>query len=443
MQGMPQSIQFLQRSLLLALTPICGICKGTALHTNYKLTKQSIIMATEITIFEPQNFGVIVQSAPQAYSENKVSHTRCLQFGQQLLDRVNTEGMSDALDQEIAVFIDRAKKTVKKMNGKRSGVTQIFDTIRSAYTALENEVDPAKKGTIPAQLQEERNRYAAKKREEAEAKRRAEAMRLAQEQARAKYAADVEADLLRQYDALAASACNRLIELDKSLTLENYAIVADGVKNFAETLPEDWYENLRAEVLLPTVLPVDEAHKIAADVKQRLHQRFVEQYTFEVSGTRQDILDRLPSKRKELERIAKANAEEAARIKAQMEERERKEAEQRAKEKAEREAQEKAAAELAAKKQEMDGLFGAAQAEIQTYQPKTQVRKRINVLNPEGFMQVVGMWWSQCGCTMTVAELEKEFKKQLTFCSKLANDKEHPIFIQSEHIEYVDDVKAK
>ncbi len=397
----------------------------------------------EITIFEPQNFGTIVNAAPQAYTENQVSHARCLQSGQQLLDRVNAEGMSDTLDQEIAVFIDRAKKTVKKMNGKRSGVTQIFDTIRSAYTALENEVDPAKKGTIPAQLQEVRNRYAAKKREEAEAKRRAEAMRIAKEQARTKYAADVETDLLRQYDALVANSCNRLMELDRSLTLDNYAIIADGVKSFADTLPEDWFQSLRAGVLLPTVLSADEVRKIAADVKQRLHSRMVEQYSFEVSGTRQDILDRLPSKRKELERIAQANAEEAARIKAQMAERERKEAEARAKEKTEREAKEKAAAELAAQKQEMDGLFGTAELQASQYQPKTSVKKRLNVLNPEGFMSVVGMWWSQYGCTLSVEELSKEFKKQLTFCTKLANDKEHPIFIQSEHIEYVDDVKAK
>ena len=58
-------------------------------------------------------------------------------------------------------------------------------------------------------------------------------------------------------------------------------------------------------------------------------------------------------------------------------------------------------------------------------------------------MQVVGMWWAQHGCTLSVAELEKEFRKQLNFCNRLANDKEHPVFIQSEHIEYVDDVKAK
>ena len=65
-----------------------------------------------------------------------------------------------------------------------------------------------------------------------------------------------------------------------------------------------------------------------------MQQRFKEQFTFEISTNRDDILDRLPSKRKELERIAKANKEEAERIKKQMEERERKEAEQREKERA-------------------------------------------------------------------------------------------------------------
>ena len=400
-------------------------------------------MTTDITLFEPQSVGTIAQIAPQAYKENTISHDRCIQFGQELLDRAKADGMSDALDQEIATFIERAKKTLKKMNGKRSAVTQLFDTIRSAYTGLENEVDPAKKGTIPAQLQDLRNKYAAKKREEYEAEQRRKQMEQAKAMAKNKYATDVEEDLLRQFNALVASTCNRLIELDKSLTLDNYAIVADGVKNTSDQLPQDWYNALRPEVLLPSVLSPEAARAIAAEVKQKMQPRFTEQYTFEISSNRDDILDRLPSKRKELERIAQADKEEAERIKKQMEERERKEAEQREKERAEREAKEKAAAELNAQKQEMNSLFGAAELQVNQYQPKTSVKKRLNVLNSEGFMQVVGMWWAQCGCTLSVAELEKEFKKQLTFCNKLANDKEHPIFIQSEHIEYVDDVKAK
>ena len=400
-------------------------------------------MANELTIFEPQSVGTIAQVAPQAYKENTISHDRCIQFGKELLKRVETEGMSDSLDQEIASFIERAKKTLKKMNGKRSAVTQIFDTIRSAYTGLENEVDPAKKGTVPAQLQEVRNKYAAKKREEREAELRQRQQEQARLMAISKYTSDVEEDYTRQYNALVTGTINRLMELDKSLTLDNYAIVADGVKNTSDALPQEWFNNLRPQVLLPSALSPDEARSIAADVKQKMFQRFTEQYTFEVSATRDDILDRLPSKRKELERMAKANAEEAERIRKAMEERERKEAEQREKERAEREAKEKAAAELAAQKQEMDSLFGEAQLTEMAYQPKTQVKKRINVLNAEGFMPIIGMWWSHYGCTLSVAELEKEFKKQLTFCNKLANDKANPILIQSEHVEYVDDVKAK
>lgn len=412
------------------------------MHKDNQLKAQDI-MTTAITIFEPQNFGTIVKAAPQAYSENSVSHDRCLQFGQDLLRRADAEGMSDALDQEIATFIERARKTVRKMNGKRSAVTQLFDGIRSAYTTLENEVDPTKKGTVPALLQERRNKYAAMKREQYEAEQRRKQMEQAKAMARSKYAADVEDDLLRSFNALVATECNRLIELDKSLTLDNFTAVSAVVKSTGDQLPQDWLASLRPQVMLPSALSPEDARAVAAEVMQKMTERFTEQYAFEISTTRDDILDRMPSKRKELERIAKANAEEAERIKAQMEERDRKEAEQREKERADREAKEKAAAELAAQKQEMDGLFAAAEVQVNQYQPKTQVKKRINVLNPEGFMQVVGMWWAQYGCTLSVEELEKVFSKQLTFCNKLANDKEHALFIKSEHIEYIDDVKAK
>lgn len=400
-------------------------------------------MTTGITLFEPQSVDTIAQIAPQAYNENSISHDRCLQVGQHLLERASSEGMSDALDQEIATFIERAKKTLKKMNGKRAAVTQLFDSIRSAYTGLENEVDPSRKGTIPALLQEHRNQYAAKKREEYEAEMRRKQLEQAKAAARARYATDVENDYVRQFNALLVASCNRLTELDRSLTIDNYEQVADAVGSTSDQLPTYWYRDLKPAVPMPQALAVDEARNIAMEVRSRLWERFTKRYADEVASMRDDIADRLPSKLKQLQRIAQADKEEAERIRKQVEQRERMEAEQRERERLEREAKEKAAAELAAQKQEMDGLFGAAEIQAAQYQPKTSVRKRINVLNPEGFMQVVGMWWAQYGCTLTVAELEKEFKKQITFCNKLANDKEHPVFIQSAHIEYIDDVKAK
>lgn len=396
-----------------------------------------------IVVFEPQNVQQIAQLGPQAANENKVSHDRCIDAGRALLDTVEAEGMSDELDQTIAAYIEKAKKTQKKMNDKRTPVTKLFDSIRGHFTALENEVDPSKKGTIPAQLQEYRNRYAAKKREEEESRRRAEAARLAKEQARTRYTADVEQDYRQQFSSYMVALVNKMLEIDRNVTLDTIKQAEETIKSYSDKMPDEQTVTFRSGVRMPLELTLDEAREIQNTVLARLRPQFEEQYTFEVTSYRDDILDRLPSKKVELERMAKASAEEAARIKAQMEERERAEAERKERERLEREAKEKAEAELAAKKQEMDGLFGAAQTSLQTYQPKTQVKLRIEVLSPEGFMEVLGMWWSQKGCTMTVEELSKEFKKQITFCNQLANEKANPIQISSTNVRYVEDVKAK
>ena len=87
---------------------------------------------------------------------------------------------------------------------------------------------------------------------------------------------------------------------------------------------------------------------IQANVMAGLTNRFKEQFPFEVQSTRDDIFDRMPSKKKELERMAKASAEEAARIKAEMEAKERAESARKEDERLEREKQEAAAAKLVA-----------------------------------------------------------------------------------------------
>lgn len=145
--------------------------------------------------------------------------------------------------------------------------------------------------------------------------------------------------------------------------------------------------------------------------------------------------------KKELERIAKASAEDAAKIKANMEAKEREDAARKEAERKEREKQEAAAAQLAAEKQEMDGLFGAPVAAPVGYQPKTQVKKKVVIETAEDIMKVVAFWWSQVGCTLTMEELSKEFKKQITYANTAANSKDAPMFISD--VRYVDDVKAK
>lgn len=397
-------------------------------------------MATqEIAIIKQENIQTIISVAPQSYQDNKVSTEKCIEAGQVILDTIQAQGMTDELDQQAAQYIEKARKTVKKMNERRSPVTKLFDDIRREFTSMENSIDPSKSDTIPYKLQQCRNQFAAKKRAEEEERRRQALERQQAEAARINMRQDVELDLQQQFQRLITEACNSLVAIDNAITLDNYDTASKQIEAMSVALPANFIDNLHAVIWIPPTISQEELRNAEAEAKQRLAKQFNEQYEYEVGTTKQHILDRLPSKRANLERIAKANAEEAARIKAEMEQRQRQEAAEQEAARKRKEEEEKQKAEMARQQAEMANLFGQ-QSLQQTYQPKVKVAQKINLLNPEGIMPIISMWWTMEGCHLTVEELCKMFKKQITFCEKLAKD---GTFIEDESVEYVEDVKAK
>ena len=112
-------------------------------------------MTTEVAIIKQENLQQIISGAPQSYNDNKLSHDNCIARGQQLLQAVQQQGglNNDELDEQIALFIDKTRKTLKKMNDRRSPFTKLFDQVRTQFTQIENEIDPSKQGTVPYQLQ--------------------------------------------------------------------------------------------------------------------------------------------------------------------------------------------------------------------------------------------------------------------------------------------------
>lgn len=398
-------------------------------------------MSSELAIIKQENIQTIVSAAPQSYNDNKLSCERCISAGQSILNTITANGgMTDEIDKEAALFIEKARKTVRKMNEKRSPVTKLFDDIRREFTVIENAIDPTKVDTIPYKLQQYRNQYAAKKRAEEEKRRQEEYKRQQAEQARIKLRQDIEGDFKAQFQTYLNQSINWLTTKDNSVTLENYNTVYSEVKNFSVSLPADWLHNLHTLIRIPANISVDELRLFETDTKERLGKQFTEQYTAEIQDNKDFILDRLPSKKANLERMAQADAAEAARVKAEMEERQRKEAEEREAERKRKEEEEKQKAEMARQQAEMNGLF-SEQASMQNYQPKVKVTQKIELLNPEGIMPILSMWWSKEGCTLSVEELSKLFKKQITFCEKLAS--KDSVYIENESVQYIDDVKAK
>ena len=397
-------------------------------------------MSQELVIVRQENIQTIVSATPQSYQDNKLSREKCIEAGQAILEAIQAQGgMTDELDQQAAQYIEKARKTVKKMNERRSPVTKLFDDIRKEFTVMENAIDPTKADTIPYKLQQFRNQYAAKKRAEEEERRRKEYERQQIEQARSRMKQDIEDDFKQQFQQLVNKVCNDLSAIDSAVTLANYEASFKQIKEFSSALPADFLYNLHTFIRIPAGVSVEELRKVEIETKERLGKQFSEQYDFEVDSTKQYIIDRLPSKKTNLERMAQANEEEAARIKAEMEARQRREAEQQEAERRRKEEEEKQKAEMARQQSEMDSLF-ATQASLQEYQPKTKVTKKIEILNPEGIMPILSLWWSKEGCHLTVEELSKMFKKQITFCEKLAKE---GTFIEDESVCYIDDVKAK
>lgn len=383
------------------------------------------------------NVKAVAAMAPVALEENRSSHSKCIAFGQKLLEEAQL-GMTDDLDQRIAAYMEKARKTVKKMNEKRSPVTKLFDMLRANYTQLENEVDPSKAGTIPYRLQQARNSYAAKKREEAERERQRKEMLVKVEQAKERYVADIVSDMQQGVSYELNNNLDMMDKIFRGVTLDTYAEAQKKISEYPCAL-----HSITVRAVPSPLLDKDVAEAIKQDTYNRHAPELLANYEQEMKLSRQRYVDMLPSKKAELEKAAQASAEEAARIRAEIERREEEERQRKQAELAKQEEERRKQAEMAAKNAEMGSLFASAQAAAPVYQPKASVKKKLFPMNAEAFVEIFKFWWLKEGCTLSVEELSKVLKKQLSFCEKSANDKTSPEFINSEHLYYEDEVKAK
>ncbi len=402
-------------------------------------------MATQesTALVKQENIQAIVQSAPKAYETGKISHDKCLEFGNALLKKIEENGgLNDELDAQVADYLVRVGTTLKKINDTRTPVTRLFDDIKKVFTALENDIDKTKTGSLPFRLQALRNAYAKQKFEAAERLRKEEEERQRIIAVKNNYIQSVKDDYRRLVSEAINSSCKTLMELDNNVTLENYQRTYDFIDDFQTELPLEWYKNLKHTIKNPTNIPIniDELKQIEIDVKKELYKEFSEQYLYEIESTKVYVQERLPSKKMNLEKIAKSSPEEAVLIKEAMETNNVKEAAKMEDERKARELEQQQKAEAAQQMNEMNSLFAMAEAAQPVAKTSVKVSKKIKIINANGIVPIINMWFTREGVNLELEELCKIFKKQITFCEKLAKE---DVFIEDKNIIYVDDVKAK
>lgn len=386
-----------------------------------------------LTLVSSESMGMVISEAPEVLKANQISCTRCAYFGAALYEKVCEQGMNDELDAEVANYIERSRKTVKAMNERRSAVTKLFDTIRSEFTSLENKIDPAKGGSIAYSLQALRNQYAKRKHEEEERKRREKLMELERAAARNRLENDIETYMREGVTKEIREACSLMEEKYNGVNHDNCV----EVEEYINSQPEKLSDNIVSSLIdkKPENITSEEYKHICEIVLSRIWDSLSELYESEIHKAKKYFVTLIPDKLKFLATKENVNAS------MEQEEIERRQREQREAELRQVEEEQKEILKKNEAKKEMDALFSQSQASVSIDGSKVKVSKKIVLSDAKGILPIISMWWSKEGCNLSVDELTKMFKKQITFCERLANKSDE--LIMDDSVSYVDNVTAK
>ena len=398
------------------------------------------------SLIKVEEFNQIMQSAPATLQRNQASVSACNQTGQALLDTIEAEEgiSSDELDATVSEYLEKTKITVENMNKRRKPLTQLLATVSKSFTSLESAIDIKSVTTIPYKLQQARNKYAAKKLEE-QKKREAEARRIQlTENEKAQYKADITLLLDTTYANYVSRHIKALSGMYDHATLASYNDVCRQIKEANVTFNWTDFANNVKDTFQTFYMDAATRTGIKNELASIKKVEYTKRYSFELEDLKQSLIDRLPSLRKQLEEqeeLRRTNAVEAARQEEQRRKEQQEHLRKQEEERKRREAEAKAKAEAEKAAAEVQAAFDFSAASMPSTPTKAKVKKKIQITNPQGFLQVYQMWFTREGINMSMEDLEKVHKKMITYCEKVVNkDGEE---IKSAFVKYIDDVTAK
>jgi hypothetical protein len=395
-----------------------------------------------------EEFTGVIATAPGILTRNETSVSACNMAGQTLLDTIEAAGgiTSDELDKKVSDYINKVKVTVSKMNERRKPITQLLQAVSKRFTSLESAIDLKASASIPFRLQKARDQYAAKKL--AEQKAREEAARRAQalENEKISYRSDITALLDTAYSTYVEKHIKALNGLFERVTLDNYNQQFKSISESGSSFVwNDFILNNVSDTITTFYMDAETRKTIKNEIAAGKKKEYAKCYAFEIGELKQSLIERLPSKRKALEEEAELRRQDAEAAKIAEQERLARENEERQRQEAERKRQE----ETARRKAEADKATAEAQAAFDFMSattidatPKVKVKKKIEVSNPRGFLEIYQLWMMKEGLSLPMEELMKIHKKMIAFCEKEAN-MDGGETIKSAFVKYVDDVKAK
>ena len=385
----------------------------------------------------------IVQTAPAILSENKTRHDKAVAYGQNLLNKAEEFGMNDELDTLMADYQSKLRVTHKTIYEARRPFTQIVDEVKKEFTSLEADIDPAGKSNIFSNIQRIRNIFVTEK-IEAQRKKDAEILRR-QNIEKEKIEIEKQVDIainesFAQYLAGVKKTMNNIFE---GMKLDSVDTTRKLLMATQMGLGRQMFDTFAKRHFFANFLTTEQVNEIIASRKtERVFADLNDVCGIDLMEYRRELIEKIPSKKKELESIAAASQEEAERLQKEALERQQKETERLALEANQKinEGTQNAAIEAAGKTFE---ATIATQAQLfGNDAPKTKDGYEIEITHRAGYGLLFQFWFEKEGCTLSPDKIEKKTIGQMkTFCEGYAikNDEK----IVSPLLKYKETYKAK
>lgn len=382
---------------------------------------------------EFNNLPVILNSAPEILMQNQTSKSKATEAYLTIENLITDNGMSDFYDNELAKFVEKGKKTITSMNDRRKPVTQMIDLIKKEFTSLESDL----KSTVD-KAQSQRNAYATEKMKIKQEEDRQAALRLAKEKEIIEYRKSYEIAVSSYFTECASKIKSQFLNDFNSLTLEN--IDKAGFESTSSNFDTYFYKGINLTFPDNSLLDKGTLDSIRSEFIDADYSAQKAQFKAEIQSQLRELVDKIPSKKAELQTLALADAAETERLLKEKEAREKDEADRIAKEaenkrkEAETATSVKAAGEQAAVLVDAQvGLFEA---------PKVVESYEIKLTNIAGYLMLIQFWFEKEGKSLPQDKFEKfTFARAKAFCENYA--KKNDEFIKNPTIIYEPKYKAK
>lgn len=343
------------------------------------------------------DFGDIAKSAPVLLIESQTRINKAVTFGESLLAKIQTNGMSKEIDQEINNYLVKIKNTLKDVKDKRTPITQVLASISKEFTGCEQLLDAKRSDTTWFRLQKVRNDYAKELAEKARIEEAAKQLKIDQDDEIERLKLSIKEFVIKEYNGLVFSTKEGLRVIFNDLTLDDWNEGVELINSYSEEITLDLYRTWIMPYA-PIYINAKQMNEAIGKVMLPMREKLNADLQVEIASIKQGFTSEYPAKKNELIAIRDTNDKaEKDRIQKEADDREEKRLSDLAAQKVLDD--NKAQNETIAKVDEIKMVSAFKTEQVIADKPK-RTGYEIKIKGSRGYLPIMNLWFEKEGINL-------------------------------------------